>query len=340
MIAKISSRLIYRHSGTDYATMIRGLAALAVLGVHGGGIYPFLQLASKIGFGEELAKNFSNLGNAGPAAFFITSGFVLSLVWEKQCLSGYRKYAIRRYLRLTPLYLVVLMYCLVVFPEFTLSDLFFRLLYLDAFNESLFLRAPIGILWTIAIEFWLSLCIPLFIIIFRKIGHPEMVLLCAFLVSALGPVVLISFGLGDLMAWKSIPSSVFCFILGSYLSTIQKSRESAKVFKLILVFSLGFMCMYLWNGFMGAWWLIILLTASYLGYRRSRLEVTGTPSFLIWLGTICYGVYLLHPIVLAHIGSQSASWAFYIALIPVLLLASFSWVFIEKPFSGLFRKVR
>ena len=298
-----------------------------------------MQLASKIGFGEELAKNFSNLGNAGPAAFFITSGFVLSLVWEKQCLSGYRKYAIRRYLRLTPLYLVVLIYCLVVFPEFTLSDLFLRLLYLDAFNESLFLRAPIGILWTIAIEFWLGLCIPLFISIFRKSRHPEIVLLFAFVISALGPIILISFGIGDLMAWKSIPSSVFCFILGSYLSTIQKSRESAKVFKLMLVFSFGFMCMYLWNGYMGAWWLIILLTASYLGYRRSRIEETGTPSFLIWLGTICYGVYLLHPIVLAHIGSQSANWAFYIALVPVLLMASFSWVFLEKPFSGLYRKV-
>jgi peptidoglycan/LPS O-acetylase OafA/YrhL len=335
------SNLIQRHQGTDYATVVRGLAALAVLAVHGGATYPLFEISNRVGFGKEIVSNLSAFGSAGPAVFFITSGFVLSLVWERQKNFGFRKWVVRRYLRLTPLYFIVLGYCMVSGLNLSVFDLICRLFYLDAFNQALFQRDPIGVLWTISVEFWLSLFIPLFVYIFRCTKRPEFVLLTAFVCSSMGPVVLIKFGLSDLMAWKSIPSAVFCFALGSYLSTLKKSDESAQVFRLLLVFAIGFFSMYLWVGYMGAWWVAILLTAAYLGFKRTQVTdlPPANPVFL-WLGTICYGVYLIHMPVLNSLSGWASNWAFYVSLGPVFILATASWVLVERPSGRLFRTPR
>ena len=332
------SKLVRRHPGTDYATVVRGLAALAVMGVHASAVYPLSQFSESVGFGDSLVINLGNLGAAGPAAFFITSGFVLSIVWERQKKYGFKRWLIRRYLRLTPLYFIALGYCLITNPSFTFSDLVLRLLYLDAFHQPLFLRDPLGILWTISIEFWLSLCIPVLVFLFRSVKYPEVTLLTTFVITLVSPTILIELGLGESMAQKSLPSALFCFAVGSYLSTFGESAESTKVFGLFLVFSLGFTLMYLWGGYMGAWWVTILLTTAYLGYKRTQVSKFSPPNpLLIWLGTICYGVYLLHILVIENLGSWSANWGFYLSLPPVLILASLSWVLIEDPIGGLFR---
>jgi len=338
MRSKFFSELIFRHPGTDYATVIRGLAALAVLGTHGGGVLPLIELSEFLGFGGDVIQNLGNLGSAGPAAFFITSGFVLSLVWKKQNKNGFKKWVIRRYLRLTPLYLVILVVCILQGTNISTLDFLLRMLYLDAFYEPLFNRAPLGVLWTLAIEFWLSLLIPFFVFVFQKLRRPELFLVLTFLASSLGPVFLMKFGVGDLMAWKSLLSSVFCFAVGSYLSTIEKSEHASRAFRLMIVFSIGFTLLYMWDGYMGSWWVTILFTSSYLGYRATS-EVNSKPSngLLVWLGTICYGVYLTHMPVLASFGSWGSNWTFYLALLPVLFLSSLSWLFIEKPISRLYK---
>jgi peptidoglycan/LPS O-acetylase OafA/YrhL len=334
---RLFSKLISRHPGSDYATAVRGLAALAVFGVHGSAASPFLTLSKNFGHGQVQLENLSNLGAAGPMAFFITSGFVLSLVWEKQRADGYMRYAFRRYLRLTPLYFLVLIYCLFSYMDFTFIELIFRLIYFDAFYQPLFLGDPIGILWTISIEFWLSLCIPLFNYLFFFFKRQELVLFVAFFISTMGPILLLKLGLADLMAWKSIISSLFCFMVGTYLSTLTKSIDMEKIFRFMFVFSFGFGLMYIWGGFMGPSWVTILITSSYLGLRRTQLQPRPQNSVLVWLGTICYGVYLIHPIVLVNLEELSTDWAFYISLPPVLFLASLSWIFIEKPFTGIYR---
>lgn len=334
----IMPRLVQQHEGTDYATGIRGLAALAVLSVHAGAVWPLMKISERVGFGKEITSNLNNFGSAGPAAFFITSGFVLSLVWERQSGFGYKKWILRRYLRLTPLYAFVLYYCMVSSFNLSLVDVICRLLYLDAFNEKLFLRDPIGVLWTVSLEFWLSLFVPLFVYLFRSAKRPELVLLSAFICSLIGPITLMNLGLGELMAGKSIPSGVFCFALGSYISTLKKSNESAEVFRLFMIFAFGFFLMYLWGGYMGPWWISILLTTSYLGFKRTQIaDSSSTNPVLLWLGTICYGVYLLHMPVLSSLPEWAVNWAFYVSLPPVLFLASISWLLIERPGSRLFR---
>lgn len=195
--------------------------------------------------------------------------------------------------------------------------------------------------WTVSVEFWLSLLIPFFVYLFRSVKRLEFVLLVAFVCSCFGPIVLIMLGLDDLMAWKSIPSAVFCFVIGSYLSTLKKSDESAQVFKIFILFAFGFFLMYLWGGALGAWWVAILHTSAYLGYKQSRVNDLHPQSpVIIWLGTICYGIYLLHMPVLSSMPGWATIWAFYLSLPLVLILASASWLLVERPVSRPFRPIQ
>jgi peptidoglycan/LPS O-acetylase OafA/YrhL len=147
------------HPKTNFATTLRGLAAISVVALHAGIQRPLTESSffpdSGIGFVNRVVE----LGSAGPAVFFVSSGFVLSLVWQKSQTRGYAHFALRRFLRLTPLYFVVLFY-LLIFQDLELFDLILRIMYLDAFLPQLFSRDPIGVLWTISVEFWCSLLVP------------------------------------------------------------------------------------------------------------------------------------------------------------------------------------
>ena len=300
----------------------------------------------KLGGGRinEALINLSNFGTAGPAAFFITSGFVLTIVWERSRQMGFVSFFRRRYFRLTPLYSIVLIYYYATAEQFDstlqIRDFLVRILYLDSFNQSLFLSSPSDILWTISIEFWLSLLIPLFVHVFKETKWGEQFLLGCLLISIGSSTVLVNFGVDISMASKSLPSALFCFAVGSYISLQSQSEEASKAYSFILILGIGFAAMYLWGGYMGQWWVTIILTCGYLGKKKTgSKQVASSDSWgmWVWLGTICYGVYLLHPVFIDLLSAKSGDWLFYWALIPVLTLSTISWVAVEKPFSNLSR---
>jgi peptidoglycan/LPS O-acetylase OafA/YrhL len=251
---------------------------------------------------------------------------------------------VRRYLRLTPLYSIVLIYFYVTEEKFNntlqIKDFVFRILYLDSFKQSLFFSSPSDIFWTISIEFWLSLLIPLFVYVFKETKLGELFLLSCFLVSVGSPIALVYFGVDIAMANKSLPSALFCFAVGSFISLQSQSEEASKAYSLILILGIGFAAMYLWGGFMGQWWVTVILTCGYLGKMRTgsrKLTTSVSWGIWIWLGTICYGVYLLHSVFIDLLSAKSGDWLFYWALFPVLALATISWIAVEKPFNNLLR---
>lgn len=268
----------------------------------------------------------------------------MSLVWERSKEIGFANYFLRRYIRLTPLYSIVLIYIYATEEKFhnslQIKDFILRVLYLDSFNQNLFFSSPSDIFWTISIEFWISLLIPLFVYIFKKTRFGAHFLFLCLLISISSPLVLVYFGLDNSMAHKSLPSALFCFAVGSYISLQSKSEEASKAYSLIFILGLGFTAMYLWGGYMGQWWVTILVTCGYLGKRRTgAVQVPSSiPSgILIWLGTICYGVYLLHPVFIGLLSAKSGEWLFYWALIPVLAVSTLSWIAVEKPLNSLLR---
>lgn len=323
------SGLITNFPSTNYATSLRGLAAVSVVAIHAGAARPLLESStiSEI-FGGGITR-FVELGAAGPAVFFICSGFVLSLVWQKSRNLGFISFSLRRFLRLSPLYFIVLSY-LYILGSLELSDFALRMLFLDAFLPAVFARDPIGILWTLSVEFWCSLLVPLFVITLRS-KFKLIWLTFYFFISVFSPKLLIELGSTELMAYKSIPSAVFCFAIGVYLSGLNPSSGEGEGFKIMTVFSIGFLFMYLAGGYMGAWWISILLTVSFLGYRRTKLIQPKSNPFMLFLGTICYGIYLLHIPILARVLELSSTFAFYLTFPVTLVAAAISWKFVERP---------
>jgi peptidoglycan/LPS O-acetylase OafA/YrhL len=243
---------------------------------------------------------------------------------------------LRRFLRLSPLYLIVLAF-LYVTGSLTLSDFALRIIFLDAFIPAVFARDPIGVLWTLSVEFWCSLMVPMFVITLRS-KFKFFWLAFYFFISISSPKLLIWLGVTDLMAYKSIPSAFFCFAIGVYLTGFNSSAGEVEGFKILVVFSLGFLLMYLQGGYMGAWWISILLTVSFLGYRRTKLNQPESNPFMLFLGTICYGIYLLHMPMLIEVSEFSQIFAFYLTFPITLVLAALSWKFIERPMSLKLRK--
>ena len=82
---RIPKTLIVRHRETDNATILRGLAAVAVVIIHYDG-FGLRNLFSDGSHLHYLANTFISLGIYGPAVFFVASGFALSASLEKEIL--------------------------------------------------------------------------------------------------------------------------------------------------------------------------------------------------------------------------------------------------------------
>ena len=339
-----SRHLIISHSETDYATTLRGIAALMVFFLHGNFFAPFLSISQDLGFGTLQIQNLSNLGGAGPAAFFVASGFVLSLVWSKSKTAGFLKFAVRRYVRLMPLYLVILVI-------FSLSDyrdgrqsieifseLISRALFLEVFSYEQFSTLPMAVMWTIGVEFWLSMTIPVLVKLFSLRRYSYLVLFLSLSISFLGPIILIKLGVNDVMAWKSVLACFASFALGVFVSTFKPSAEANAAFKFFTIIVVLFLVMYIWSGFMGAWWVTLLMSICFLGLNVTAARILPQSDFLLWLGTVCYGVYLLHIPLLQITSKLSTDYAAPLAFLLLMPLSSISWLFVERPVILFFNK--
>ena len=305
--------------------------------LHGNFFAPLLNFASDIGSGFSQVQNIANLGGGGPAAFFCASGFVLSLVWQKSKSDGFLRFALRRYIRLMPLYFFVLLFF--SYNSYRVEkdifdivrDLVSRALFLEVFSYQQFNSLPMIVMWTIGVEFWLSMMIPILVAIFTSPRYSEIGLFSVLSLSAFAPILMIKLGVIDLMAFKSVPACLSSFALGVFSSTLKPSIELHRVFRVLGVISSVFFLMYIWSGFIGAWWISILLSFCYLGVNRTSTNTKSQNGFFLWFGTICYGLYLIHMPLIQITSRLSEDYSAILAFIPLLVLSSFSWLFLERP---------
>lgn len=181
------------------------------------------------------------------------------------------------------------------------------------------------------------------------------------------PVVwLLSFSYALYVAWQPVfldentPQAVwwpmyvqaahhfFFFVAGVTLAVFRSelSRISIKYWRIALVFSLLLLLLYPVGPqavrlVAGSHRLVfscaaILLTASCF---FCNLNLQGWPHrVLLWLGTVSYGIYLLHPIVFRavksvnlHFFQVSDMWIIPVALLGTLIASQLSYVLLEKP---------
>jgi peptidoglycan/LPS O-acetylase OafA/YrhL len=329
---------------------IRGIAILVVM-IHNlhGLDFPPLSLVT-------------NYGWIGVDLFFVLSGFLITgiLLDTKQSGHYFRNFYARRGLRIWPLYYAVLLFMFVVVPlvrPHDAAELFGRSFpwwsypfFLQNFlvNAPALAVGPLGVSWSLAVEELFYLVWPFFV---RYLPVKRLQII-AWVVLLVSPRLRLDF----LTRHWIIYSNPFCrldgLMAGALLAILvrksgfapERLRKPAWIVFLIAV------PLAIATGVYGVMWLTSSMAAIasaafvYLGLFEANVwfRALVTNRFLIFTGTISYGLYLLHKIPddtfkRLHWKASHPVLAFWAIVLISYLLAIASRYLLEKPFLNLKR---
>jgi peptidoglycan/LPS O-acetylase OafA/YrhL len=324
---------------------VRGIAVLLVL-LHNTDIYPSLRL-----------KFIADNGWMGVDLFFVLSGFLITgiLLDTKRADGYFRNFYARRCLRIWPLYYSVLLFMFVIVPLLRPSE---GHVVFDARSSPwwafpIFLQnflipmptmatGPLGVMWSLAVEEQFYLVWPLIV----RFCNEAQLRRIAITVICISPAL--RFYLAQHQV--NIYSNTFCrldgLMAGALLALVIRSASfiPSKFLQLAWLALLvsGPLALTIETAF-HARWIVFSLTAMasvsfiYLGLFSTQkwLHSILTNRFLIYTGTISYGIYLLEKLPL------DAAKTFHLDKHPILALpittaatyalATLSWYLLEKP---------
>lgn len=329
---------------------VRGLAVLLVL-LHNTDRYPshYLHLISDNGW-------------MGVDLFFVLSGFLITgiLLDAKQSEGYFKNFYARRCLRIWPLYYAVVFFMFVIVPFVRPSEahtVFDRSspwwafpLFLQNFlvRNSSGATGPLGVAWSLAVEEQFYLVWPLVV----RFCNESQLRKIAISVICVSPALRFYLSLHQV----NIYSNTFCrldgLMAGALLAlAIRSAGFSAPKFlthawaTFLVAASLALVIETVFH----ARWIVFTLTALasvsfvYLALFSTQkwLKAVLTTRFLVYTGTISYGVYLLEKIPLDAARSFHLD-TYGILALPVtaavtFLMATISWNVLEKPFLELKR---
>lgn len=279
--------------------------------------------------------------------FFVLSGYLITSLLVAECRTkgalDYRRFFTRRLKRLLPaMWVFLAVYLLVSFFIFTdntptkhIKDALFSALYLVNYTSSYFEPvAALGHMWTLSVEMQFYLVWPLVILLLVRF-KPEAALLALVLlyISATAG----RWWAGELLSnpWDVyVRTHTHCsgLILGAVLALWKKRIPPywGWVGFLVIAFAMTFYSSH-WLGTVrygftvvevGAA-LVLLSQPAWLGSR-----------FLVWLGTMSYGVYLWHYLFVQIARQYDLEWGVTALMAGVmgLLCACISYYFIESRF--------
>ncbi len=300
--------------------ILRGLAVAGVVVFHGFANGGFDTAHS--GFATVFIQIVS-LGKLGVYLFFILSGFLITSILLKQRdrPDFYKNFYIRRALRILPVYLLLLLVLKasgLVHWRFVAACLLFvanmaRLVHSHT-NEY-------GALWTLAVEEQFYLLWPTAV---RRLRSPGVLLGAALAGCALAPLLRIALNLRDVSTYTFLPTNMDSLLYGALCAIlIASGRLHAgnlrPAIRLLVGFGAIFLVPYvhlfcfhafppqtswpfaLWDAF-GRLDPFCFFAAGVLlsveAAQRTQLAPTAALSrFLVFLGYISYGLYLVHPLL-------------------------------------------
>ena len=329
---------------------VRGIAILVVL-VHNlhGFSFPPLSLIT-------------NYGWMGVDLFFVLSGFLITgiLLDSKSSENYFRNFYARRCLRIWPLYYCVLALMFVIEPLVLPQEAhevfrrsspwwsypFFLQNFLVA--APVLAVGPLGVSWSLAVEELFYLVWPFFVR-FLSVGRLR---LLAWAVLLISPPLRMFF----LTRHWLIYSNPFCrldgMMAGALLAILIRkpgfaSLRFVKPAWIVFLFAIPLAIATAAYGLMWlAFSMAVLASASFvylaLFETNSWLRALLTNRFLMFSGTISYGLYLLHKIPddvfkQFHWKEAHPVAGFWVVVLISYPLAMASWNFLEKPFLGLKR---
>lgn len=324
---------------------IRGIAILVVMLHNSLGKFPSLPLQRLFSFGW-----------MGVDLFFVLSGFLITgiLVDTKQSEGYFKNFFARRCLRIWPLYYAVLILMFIVIPlarpglastiQARSSPWWAYPFFLQNFLvfHSAGAIGPLGVTWSVAIEEQFYV---VWAVVVRYCSEAQLRLISAAVI-CLTPVLRLYLSLHHV----DLYSNVFCrldgLMAGGLLALLIRSgrvRPSKSVNSAWLCFVAALSLAFLAESYGARWITFSCSTAASAAFLYLALFETNklyrlmlTNRWLVYTGTISYGLYLLHKIpfdmvqffhldrhpALALAGGLAASYA----------IAILSWNFFEQPF--------
>jgi peptidoglycan/LPS O-acetylase OafA/YrhL len=329
---------------------IRGVAIIVVILHNQSAQYPSLHLE----------RVFAN-GWMGVDLFFVLSGFLITgiLVDTKQSEGYFKNFYARRCLRIWPLYCSLIFFMFVVVPFLRPSEAN------TVFEKSspwwaypLFLQnfmipnptsatGPLAVTWSLAIEEQFYLVWPWVV---RYSSYAQIRGIAIFII-CLSPALRLYLSFRDIDLYTNVFCRLDGLMAGAFLALIVRADNfsPAKFTKpawisLVIAAPLAFA-----TEALNARWIVFSLTAVasasfvYLALfsAQKSLQRALTNRFLVYTGTISYGLYLLHKIPFDVARTFRLDRDPFL-VVPILLVACYataalSWNLLEKPFLKLKR---
>lgn len=344
--------MLRRYPGTDFITGLRGVAATMVVIIHTGAF-------SELGW---IGKNITDAGKAGVYIFFVIAGFSVCHSFAKS--KTIYSYATQRFLRLAPSYYIVLslVFLMIVsnlIPtpfwgretgvEYDAWNLVLHYLFLS-FVDYRVANSIIGVEWTLPIElFWYAALVP--IIVFARSWKALLACLAvAWIVSDLTKPML-TFLMGENGAYAAKFSPLHYgqyFIMGviAYKFRNETPKVLEKYLSVFAILAAVLFFMTVLFGIGGTTLLCAIATCLLIcGYRspphwvRFALESRT----MLFLGTISYGMYLLHMpwiYVLGDSGLVQSKLALFAVVYGLTIMSSLVlYTLVERPMNSFGRSL-
>lgn len=339
-------KLAIRHEGHDSATVLRGFAALGVLLTHfnWGGLGEVIERLFSPGL-FQIWNSFALLAQMGPTIFFIASGYALtsSIVIRKRTPS---LFILQRILRLTPLYALVLLATYSLQNSESFIVYISRIFFIDYFNPNVYLSNPSYVAWTLPLEFWASVILFYALHLKRDFKYLYKFILILLFLSYLTYYVALFVIQNDLYAARFISSAILQIFLGSLIYVIISNLNVVSVriiFFTLFIVTINLTFEYFRGSFNLPNTILSLWCSTFLIFPHLQYVTLRFPKFFIWQGTICYGIYLIHPlvhmVVIPNTFTQSQFIKLVVSIGVVYTLASISWLIVEMPLIKLGRKI-
>jgi peptidoglycan/LPS O-acetylase OafA/YrhL len=329
---------------------VRGLAVLLVL-LHNTNIYPSLHLGL-------ISAN----GWMGVDLFFVLSGFLITgiLLDSKRSDGYFKNFYARRCLRIWPLYYSALLFMFVIVPilrpseahaifEPRSSPWWAYPVFLQNFLVPIPTMATglLGVTWSLAVEEQFYLVWPL-VVRFCTEGQLRRI---AIAIICLSPALRFYLSLHQV----NIYSNTFCrldgLMAGALLALVIRSASflpSKFVSQAWILFLISAPLALVIETFHARWIGFSFIAAASVSFvyvalfsKQRWLRALLTNRFLVYTGTISYGIYLLEKIPLdaakAFHLDQHPFLALTITTAATYVMASLSWRILEKPFLRLKR---
>ncbi len=324
---------------------VRALAVLLVIMSHAADKYPTLHLQ----------QPFIN-GWMGVDLFFVLSGLLITgiLLDARQSEGYFKNFYARRCLRIWPLYYSVLLFMFVIVPlvrpseaatifEPRSSPWWAYPLFLQNFLVPVPTNAtgPLGVTWSLAIEEQFYLIWPLVV---RYCSRDQLIRIALVVICA-SPVLRLYLSLHHFNIYSTLYCRLDGLMAGALLALVLRSEAflPSRFIKLAWTLLLLAVPLALIFEALQALWIVLSLTvvaACSLIYLslfsgQSWFQKAMTNRFVVYIGTISYGLYLLHKIPFdvaqtLHLDSHPAL-VLVVGLAGGFALAFVSWNILEKP---------